>query len=351
MSDSQQRLLSTLLSGIPGILALKNSNLQYEVVNPAFCQFLGKAPQDVIGKKAEGLFPEDESVLIEIQDQEVIAKARPQSTEARLKGIGGERWFEISRSPILDDDGLAVGLLMVGVDITEYKNKIDAASDGGSAESEQRLVEAEMKLSELLNQLQSAQTKAAEAEKHARALTVKMGDMEMKVAEAERKTKQIAELNESVAAAEKRAQDAEAKIKQLESSAGQSAEVQAALQKKTQEVEKVKGEYLTVLKQLDELRAWAQKAQYQYTELQKLCKSAEAERDTHKSELEQWKATASESESAKAELEAAKQEASALKTQLEEARQTITTLEEDVAKLKQAKKDITDLLKKISPDE
>ena len=123
VNDSQQRLLRTIITGIPGLLALKNKELRYEVVNPAFCQFLGKAPDQIAGRTDAELLPEGEAAAVRHQDQLVLKSGLARSQEESMTGAAGSCWLDVARIPVLNEDGDAIGLLFFARDITALKSR------------------------------------------------------------------------------------------------------------------------------------------------------------------------------------------------------------------------------------
>lgn len=251
MSDSQQRLLKTFLTGLPGFLALKNRDLAYEVVNPAFCQFLGKAPNEIVGKKDADLLPAKEAQACGREDAEVIKNGSRRSLEQALTGADGQRWLDVSRSPILDDSGDPAGILLFARDISPFKSREDDVRQRAEA-----LEQREAKQQELAKQAADAeaarQAMEAQAQKLQEQLEAQKGQAaELKAAQAEvqNKEKELAGLQKQFQAAQvqaaklqEQAQAAQAQAakvqEELNAVKAQAAQIQAqgaALQKQSEE--------------------------------------------------------------------------------------------------------------------
>lgn len=164
MNDSQQRLLKTILTGFPGFMVLKNKQLVYEVVNPAFCQFLAKAPDEIVGKKDTDLFPGPESAAAQKEDKAAMDLGMPRKSEQTFTGAKGARWFEVSRCPIFDDDGDPAGILLFANEITAFKEREQAVRAGEAKldETNRQLAEAAARAQTAEAELQSSLAKAAQ---------------------------------------------------------------------------------------------------------------------------------------------------------------------------------------------
>ena len=90
MSDAHQRILGTILTNLPGMLALKDKKLAYTVANPEFCQFLGKGPAEIMGKTDQDLFPDVEAAACAKEDQAVLKSGMARASELQLTtAVGG----------------------------------------------------------------------------------------------------------------------------------------------------------------------------------------------------------------------------------------------------------------------
>jgi len=138
MSDTAQRTLRTIIGGTPGILALKTKTLKYEVVNPTLCQLLAKAPQEIVGKGDEELFPAEEAAALAKESKSVLSSTITKSAQLPLTCKDGQHWFDITLSAVLDDNGDPAGILIAGHDITPYKQREAALQQG-----EAKIIEAE----------------------------------------------------------------------------------------------------------------------------------------------------------------------------------------------------------------
>lgn len=187
MSEALQRTLRAILAGTPGLLALKNKDLAYEVANPRFCQFLGKALPDIMNKRDADLFPAEEAAVSGKEEQAVLQAGMPRKLEQGLSGSEGSRWFEVTRSPILDAEGDPGGVLMVAYDITELKKRQAAVLEGSTkiAALEQQAKEATENATKAIQERDAVATKLSEIESRIGELEEAATQAQARVAEAE----------------------------------------------------------------------------------------------------------------------------------------------------------------------
>lgn len=168
MSDSAQRTLRTILTGMPGILALKNKKLVYEVVNPQFCQFLGKAMDEIAGKTDEQLFPAAEAAAAGKEQKSVLNSGISRRVELQLSGKDGPHFFDVTLSAVLDENGDPDGVMIAGHDVTVFKQR-EAAVAGAEArvaDAEQRAAAATEKLRLLHEEAKALEVAAQQQQDH-----------------------------------------------------------------------------------------------------------------------------------------------------------------------------------------
>jgi PAS domain S-box-containing protein len=221
MSDTQQRILGTILSNLPALLAMKDKKLAYNLANPRFCQFLGKTPADIVGKTDADLFPQTESAACAKEDQSVIKSCMARNSELQLTGNDGPHWFDIMRAPILDENGDPAGVMFTAYDITEYKTR-EAAVQGAEA----RISEAEQRAQAAQAQLDEQAASAAQAQTH---LSEQRAAVEAMLAEKAALQDQLIDAQSAAAQANQQLTDAVASQAVLQTQLAESAQrVEAA---------------------------------------------------------------------------------------------------------------------------
>ncbi|MBM4274600.1 MAG: PAS domain S-box protein [Deltaproteobacteria bacterium] len=109
--QAHQKLLKTIISATPDMLVLKDRGSVYRAVNPAFCQFMGKSKEEVLGRTDLELFPSDEAELYRRDDEQVMISGLSLVQDEEVSGAGGRKWLQVIKTPVMDDRGAATGVL------------------------------------------------------------------------------------------------------------------------------------------------------------------------------------------------------------------------------------------------
>ncbi len=117
----QRNLFSAILEATPDCIALNDASHIYQAANPAFCELVGKSLEDVVGKTVFDLFPIDVSASMDKVAAFVLRTRKPDVRDERIPGKEGDRWFQVARTPVFDDDGAAKGVLISMRDMTQRK--------------------------------------------------------------------------------------------------------------------------------------------------------------------------------------------------------------------------------------
>ncbi len=115
--------LRALFDASPDILFVKDADLTYRLVNPAFCRLMGLPEDQIVGRgDRDPLVPLDRVAEMMRDDLEVITQAEPRRHESLVIGADGTpRWFLTLKAPRVDAAGRITGLLGVGQDITALR--------------------------------------------------------------------------------------------------------------------------------------------------------------------------------------------------------------------------------------
>lgn len=200
MSDAQQRMLRTILAGAPGFLVLKNRSLAYEVANPKFCQFVAKGPAEIVGKTDADLFSKEEAETSGREDRAVIQSGLPRKAEQSLTGPEGPRWFEMHRSPILDDAGEPAGVFLAAYEITAFKRREEAIREGEVriAEFERQVAEAGVRAARAQEALAARDTELAALQRRVVELVHETEDRERQCVDTEDRLRAVETKNEAL---------------------------------------------------------------------------------------------------------------------------------------------------------
>ena len=122
----QSSLLHHFFSANPDLLVLKDRDLVFQAVNPAFCRYLGKPAAEIIGKTDFDLFPPAEAEIYRRDDLRVMEAGTPLVQDEEVTGAGGRGWLQVSKTPVFDETGQPAGVLCAVRDIHERKEMEEA---------------------------------------------------------------------------------------------------------------------------------------------------------------------------------------------------------------------------------
>ena len=112
--------LSTLLSAIPALVYFKNEDLEYQLVNNAFEDFLNIKTEFISGKTINDLLPEYNSTGYAKIEREVLESGMPvYNVEEIIKKKDQEIYLSTNLAPVKNLSGKVIGLVGVSYDITD----------------------------------------------------------------------------------------------------------------------------------------------------------------------------------------------------------------------------------------
>ena len=117
--DAHRRLLTGITGAIAEFIGLKRRDGTYSWVNPAFASALGRTPDLVVGQTDDGLFGHGTARRLESSDAAVIAGRSLPPIEEQVYYGNQLRHVEISKVPMVREDGAVDGIVSVTRDVTE----------------------------------------------------------------------------------------------------------------------------------------------------------------------------------------------------------------------------------------
>jgi len=111
---------SAILDNIPHMVWLKDAEGRYVAVNKAFVDHKGIPANEIIGKTDKELFPARASYFT-LTDNETICKGGRQRFEKKSHKNGMDKWTEVYKTPVFDENGNCLGVTGIAIDITEQK--------------------------------------------------------------------------------------------------------------------------------------------------------------------------------------------------------------------------------------
>ncbi|NOS81181.1 MAG: PAS domain S-box protein [Nitrospira sp.] len=124
--ESQQRL-QAIMEGTSDAVFMKDVQGRYLLFNRAAGCFVGKNPEDVIGRDDTFIFPHDEAQGVMERDRGVMAGGLTLTYEDLVTTADGQyRTFMSTKGPLFGPDGAVIGLFGIARDITERKRAEEA---------------------------------------------------------------------------------------------------------------------------------------------------------------------------------------------------------------------------------
>jgi PAS domain S-box-containing protein len=122
-----EQLLHTLIDNIPLNIFAKDLDSRKILVNKAECEYLGKKPEEMIGKSDFDLYDPEVAKTSRDEDLQVIRTLKPilGKETISIKKDGEYTNFLTSKIPLFDDEGKINGLIGISMDITALKKKED----------------------------------------------------------------------------------------------------------------------------------------------------------------------------------------------------------------------------------
>ena len=115
-------ILEAVIQATPDAIFVKDLNGRYGLVNEAFAQFIGKSPEQIIGKHDLELYDAETAQRFIETDRPVLATGVAQSFEGLATGEGGAtQAYLVTKGVYRDRDGRTLGLYGISHDITELK--------------------------------------------------------------------------------------------------------------------------------------------------------------------------------------------------------------------------------------
>ncbi len=117
----KQNLIQTIFNSTPDFLILKDTQKKILFANLAFCQFVGQPTENIINVSYSDLFPKEEAEKFETEDEYVLSSKKQLAKDSQATGKQGQRWFHVVKTPILDEQDNATGVLVSVRDITHRR--------------------------------------------------------------------------------------------------------------------------------------------------------------------------------------------------------------------------------------
>ena len=147
-------LLKAVADGTTDAVFVKDRQGKYLLFNAAAGRFVGRSPEEVIGRDDTELFDTDSARQVMERDRRVMESGQAETEEETLTAAGVTRVYHATKAPYRDAAGQVIGLIGIARDITtghharaalraseeRYRNLVDLAPDGIGILQDGRLV-------------------------------------------------------------------------------------------------------------------------------------------------------------------------------------------------------------------
>ena len=110
-----------LLSVIPLFVWQKDCEGRYKYANPAFCAWVGRSVDDVLGRTDHEIWDEATANQLAADEERVALRGTSLQKQSMVNVGGRQVWVEYRLSPVINAKGEVVAIAGVGDDITERK--------------------------------------------------------------------------------------------------------------------------------------------------------------------------------------------------------------------------------------
>ena len=117
-----ENYLYKIINTISDPVFVKNRNHVWELVNTAFCEFIGHSNEELVGKSDYDFFPEHEADVFWEKDEEVFITKKENINEEKITTSPGHTHTIITKKTIYNDKTGADHLVGVIRDVTDLKN-------------------------------------------------------------------------------------------------------------------------------------------------------------------------------------------------------------------------------------
>ncbi|ANQ85630.1 putative two-component system sensor protein [Azoarcus olearius] len=120
--EVHRRLLDTIISGTSDAIFVKDTRGRYLLANAAMASYAGDEGRVLLGQDDTALLDGDSAAKVMKNDREIMLERQTRTLEEQLTTRGGRPLaFLVTKGPVLDDQGRAVGVFGIGHEITERK--------------------------------------------------------------------------------------------------------------------------------------------------------------------------------------------------------------------------------------
>jgi PAS domain S-box-containing protein len=122
-----EALYHSLVESLPLNIFRKDLQERFTFANKRFCDTLGRALEDIVGKTDFDFFPEDLARKYQQDDRRVMQTREPfETVEDYRAADGGRRYVQVIKTPLYDAAGNVIGVQGMFLDVTEQRKTEEA---------------------------------------------------------------------------------------------------------------------------------------------------------------------------------------------------------------------------------
>ena len=119
-------ILLAVIDATPDAIFVKDLEGRYVLVNQAAARFVGRTPEQVIGRHDFELYPEETAERFVQDDKVVLASGKPMSFEGVATSKAGTQAYLVTKGVFRDKTGRILGIYGISHDITELRAAQDS---------------------------------------------------------------------------------------------------------------------------------------------------------------------------------------------------------------------------------
>ena len=114
-------ILLAVIDATPDAIFVKDLEGKYVLVNQAAASFVGRTPEQVIGRRDFELYPEETAKRFVEDDKVVLESGTPMSFEGVASSQSGTQAYLVTKGVYRDKHGRILGIYGISHDITELR--------------------------------------------------------------------------------------------------------------------------------------------------------------------------------------------------------------------------------------
>src|SRR5687768_7719032 len=119
-------ILQAVIAATPDAIFVKDLEGRYVLVNQAAARFVGRTPEQVVGRRDFELYPEATAKQFVADDRVVLQSGQPMSFEGVATSQGGTQAYLVTKGVYRDKAGKILGIYGISHDITELRAAQDS---------------------------------------------------------------------------------------------------------------------------------------------------------------------------------------------------------------------------------